>query len=350
MSPRGIGLLFSVYPFSLLLTSYFFGILSDKWGRRSFMVVGMFCLAAASVNLAISDSVPVLFYSRFFQGIGASATWSVALAWTFDIYPSNKCGAKLGIILTSTGVGSIIGPALGGVLSDKLGYKELFLLSAILPLALSLCFLFLKTKKRIKHVEKIVTGKRLFNDINLITGFSIIVVGILGMGMLEVLVPLHLISKFEISKSLLGGFLGALVLSGVCVQPLSGHFSDRYGRKPFIYGGGMLFIILMPLFAKSSNIVIMFLMGCGIGIGFGLFLAPSFAIITDVFEYSKMENSFGMASGVINVGQSIGLVLGPIIGTMLYEKSGIFIAFLYYSVFFLVSILILYSLNRIYRN
>lgn len=115
-----LALIFSAFAIVQLITTIPFGLLSDRYGRRRFMIVGMILLAASFLYYPFAKSVLTLVACRAVQGLAASATWSSALALVADTYPGSDKGEKLGIANGAVGMGSVAGPVVGGILGASI--------------------------------------------------------------------------------------------------------------------------------------------------------------------------------------------------------------------------------------
>ena len=91
-----LGLIFSAFAVVQLFTTVPFGLFSDRYGRKPFMVAGMTLLAASFLYFPFAQSVPALVVCRAVQGLAASAAWSSALALVADTTPGTIRGRSLG--------------------------------------------------------------------------------------------------------------------------------------------------------------------------------------------------------------------------------------------------------------
>ncbi len=109
------------------------GRLADMFGRRRIFMLGATVFAIFSVIGGFAPNVWVLLAARFLMGIGGALMWPAILGMTFDLLPSNRAGLAGGIILGAAGFGNAVGPLLGGVLTDTVGWRWIFFLN--LPVA-----------------------------------------------------------------------------------------------------------------------------------------------------------------------------------------------------------------------
>lgn len=116
-SPFTITLLFSAFAFFAFLSSPFLGALSDKVGRRPVLIGSIFSTAVGWVVFASATNIPLLFLGRIIDG-AAAGNFVVAQSCIVDIARDEKeRSANIGLIGATFGVGFMVGPMLGGLLS-----------------------------------------------------------------------------------------------------------------------------------------------------------------------------------------------------------------------------------------
>lgn len=146
-SPFQIGLLTAVYPIAQFIAAPILGRLSDRFGRKPILLVSVAGTALGFVVLATAGSLPVLFVSRALDGI-TGGNISVAQAYIADITDDKERGRALGMIGAAFGLGFILGPITGGLLSGvsyaapawlgaALAVGNLALIAAALPESLT---------------------------------------------------------------------------------------------------------------------------------------------------------------------------------------------------------------------
>jgi MFS family permease len=111
---------------ALLMTS---ASLGDRFGRRRLFVVGLALFAVASVGCPLAPSVGALIAARAVQGVGAATIMPLALGLLNAAFPPERRGWALGIYGSVTGLAALLGPVLGGVITQGLAWQWIFWLN-----------------------------------------------------------------------------------------------------------------------------------------------------------------------------------------------------------------------------
>lgn len=106
-----------------------FGKLADMWGQTTIFIAGNWVFTIASFLLSIASSPWMLIGFRALQGLGAAMLFGTVLAILVAAYPLEERGKVLGINVASVYLGLSFGPFLGGVLTQNLGWRSVFLLN-----------------------------------------------------------------------------------------------------------------------------------------------------------------------------------------------------------------------------
>src|SRR5690348_3330493 len=108
------------------------GRLGDLLGRRRLMLAGIATFTAASLACAAAPSLWILVAARVGQGAGAALMMALTLALVGETVPKERAGRAMGLLGTTSAVGTALGPTLGGVLIGAFGWPAIFLVN--LPL------------------------------------------------------------------------------------------------------------------------------------------------------------------------------------------------------------------------
>jgi EmrB/QacA subfamily drug resistance transporter len=106
-----------------------FGKLADRWGQTRMFIAGNWVFTIASFLLTIAASSWTLIAFRGMQGVGAAMLYGTGLAILVAAYPLEERGRVLGINVASVYLGLSIGPFIGGVLTQNIGWRSVFFLN-----------------------------------------------------------------------------------------------------------------------------------------------------------------------------------------------------------------------------
>jgi MFS family permease len=108
------------------------GIISDHTRTRtSPFIGGVICLFAATLMLHLGRTFVVLMLARVFQGLSGAVVWVAGLALLADTCGKNEIGRAMGYVFMAMSLGLLLGPLLGGILFEKVGYNSVFVLAYV---------------------------------------------------------------------------------------------------------------------------------------------------------------------------------------------------------------------------
>ena len=141
-SPLVIGLLFASFSLSQLLASPWLGHLSDQWGRRPVLIFSLIGTVVSFVMLAVARSLPMLFVARIVDGL-SGGNITTARAYIADITTEENRARAFGVLGAAFGLGFIVGPALGALLSHISYTAPIWAAAAITVVATVLAWVWL---------------------------------------------------------------------------------------------------------------------------------------------------------------------------------------------------------------
>ena len=137
-----------------------YGKLSDQLGRKAILLFGIALFLAGSLLCGAAWSTASLVSFRALQGFGAAALYTSGFSVIADLYPPNERGRYQGLFSAVFGISSLVGPLLGGILTDRLSWHWVFFVNLPLGLvALSLVW------NHMPDIHRRVTGERLHVDV-----------------------------------------------------------------------------------------------------------------------------------------------------------------------------------------
>ncbi len=133
------------------------GRLSDLYGRKNFYVVGIATFLVGSVLSGLSQTMDQLIAFRAVQGLGAGVMMANSFAAVGDLFPPAERGKYQGFLAAVFGVSSVIGPTLGGFITDTLSWNWIFYIN--IPIGVPIIILFImffpahKPARREHHLD-----------------------------------------------------------------------------------------------------------------------------------------------------------------------------------------------------
>ena len=368
----------TIYLLTSTISGPIYGKLSDLFGRRPIILFAISLFIVASVLAALSQEMWQFVAARGLQGLGAGAIFPVAIATLADLYTPAERGKYAGYFGAVFGLASILGPAVGGIITDNWGWHWIFLVNVPIGLISFFMIFRLLPTFRPSNVTRTIdyVGAALFTAA--IAPFLVgltnrqtadwtdpWVGGLMAVGLIvgvvfllwerrvaEPLIPLHLfrIRTFTISVTAMFlaafGFFSAIVFlprwfqvvegssateSGYNLLPLlgalivsatiSGQIVARTHRYKALIVGSMLTLalglyLLTNLHADTDRPVLwIWMIIAGLGIG------PSFAVFTLIVQNAVPPREIGTASSSLTFFQQIGGTVGlTIAGTIFASR------------------------------
>ena len=321
LNPLQVGLLFGSYAVTLLLATFPVALATDRWGRRTPMLWGLGGLAATTLAFAFSRSYPVLVVARSLQGVSGAATWLPGMALLADHFPSESRGRAMGTAFAAANLGLILGPSLSGFLDQRVGPAAPFLLGAALVALDALGRLFLLPADP-PPAEPRLPFARLLRDRGVRVFAGAMALGSGLWALLEASLPLDLDRRLGLGSAAIGTCFALAAVAHTLASPLMGRLSDRIGRAPVLRIGLVLALVLLPLPALLPRPWLVALALMGLGATASFIMSPCSPALADRVE-ALGSHSYGSGFSILNLGYSVGMMLGPLVGGALVQALGL---------------------------
>lgn len=320
------GLILAVGAAMMAITSPFWGALADRRGRKPMLLRAQFA-SFFTIGLTAFVVEPwQMLGLRVIEG-GLAGTVTAATALVAVSMPKERLGFGLGLIQTAVFSGSAIGPLLGGLLADRLGYRESFMVSAFMLLTSGLITVFF-VRENFTPVSRASGAKSsqpawrlLLAPVLLSLTFSMLAIRFASSAV-QPIIPLYVeqLAHTEASTSTLAGVtLGILGLTSAISSVFLGRLGDKRGHHKILIGCGLgAGLIYLPMaIAQMPWHLIVFQAIFGVFAG-GLIPAAN-ALIARVTDPSRQGTVFGL----MNTAASLGGFLGPLAGAGLAAGIGL---------------------------
>jgi MFS transporter, DHA1 family, solute carrier family 18 (vesicular amine transporter), member 1/2 len=319
-TPTTVGLLFASFGVTVLCTAIPMGAMSDRVGRKSPLVAGLVGLTIATLMFAFAETLPALFVARLAQGSADAVTWVVGFALIADLYEPAERGRASGIVMSGASSAFVIGPSLGGWLYEVGGLRLPFLAVAAMAATAAIAALALKLPSTHTRPEPVpILSVLRVPAVGACA--AAVVIAAATMSMLEPVLALHL-QALGINPARIGLVFGIAAAAAATLHPLYGRLSDRLGARRLTLWGLVVSGCALPLVGRvvsfESAVPIFVLQTAALA----LMIAPSLAYMGEATSSAGL-GSFGVAYGLYNVAWGVGLLGGPALGGLLFERIGL---------------------------
>src|SRR4051812_35245479 len=368
----------TAYLLTATISGPLYGKISDLFGRRPVFLFGISVFMLGSVLAGLSQEMWQLVAARGIQGLGAGAIFPLAMATIADLFSPSERGRYQGLFGAVFGLSSLLGPAIGGLITDTIGWPFVFFIN--IPIGLVVMFTVRRNlpayhlggaKPKIDYLGAALftaalvpilvglTNKQAAEWLDVTVG-GLIVLGLVILAVFvfvesrasEPIVPLALFRNraFTVSVSSVFlaafGFFAAIVflprwlqvvggasatVSGYQMLPLlgglifsaiaSGQIVARTGRYRFLLFGALLMTaaglaMLTQLRADTPlPMVWAWMFVTGVGVG------PTFAVFPQIVQNSVEVRHIGVASSNLSFFQSVGGTVGLAITGTVFASS-----------------------------
>lgn len=326
-TPMLIGIAVGIYGLSQAILQIPFGVLSDRFGRKPMIFLGLSLFAAGSVVAASADTVYGLIAGRFLQGAGAIA--SVVMALLTDLTAAENRSRAMAVIGVSIGLSFTISLILGPVLDSLFGISGIFWVSACLALVGMAVLLLLvpapvSNSSAANQTSMVTTVKSVLSHAGLIRWNVGIFALHFTLTALFVALPLILDNIADFSReSHWKVYLPTLLVAFVVMMPLM-MAAERRGK---LKG---LFLAAITLIALSSFVIGIAPANLWVIAGalFLYFLAFNMMEVSlpSLMSKTAPESARGAASGVYSSSQFLGAFLGSVSAGMVSQWLSISLA------------------------
>jgi MFS family permease len=326
-TPETIGRLIASFSIAQLLAAPIWGRVSDRYGRRPALLIGLSASAVAYVVFGLATTVWLLFLSRLVQGAGGGTT-GVAQAYVADtVVPADRARA-LGWLSAATSAGVMVGPAIGSF-AAHFGQAAPGLIAAMLCLVnVFFAWRWLPESHKEPAASPTRARKPIWHPAWMALRHPSTPIGrllwIYGVGMLAFasmtsVLALYLGAEFGIDETTIGYiFLYVGVLSFVMRSLLLGPIVDRIGEAWAMRIGTVLLVVGLVLYPRPRDLWTLALVIPLVPIGTALL----FPATTSLMSGHSDKAELGTTMGVAQTFSGLARVVAPILATVAFQRLG----------------------------
>ncbi|BDC36495.1 MAG: MFS transporter [Candidatus Methanoliparum thermophilum] len=336
-----LGIIFSGFSISKIITTPFIGFASDKKSKKKVLQIGAILYSFIPFAYMYADTIYTLLIVRLLHGFSSAFMTPIIIAYLGDISPKGEEGRYMALLNLPLFLGAGIGPFLGGILIDR-EIRYLFYLMEIFFLTILLMTsLFPDIKKSgISSVQNYSITQSLKDHKTLI----LIVFGFLNSlsrCLIIFFVPIFAYISLNLDGYQIGAIFSLATITSFLLQYPFGMASDRLPKLGLILLGSFIYtftLFLMPFSRYFWDLLFLTLI---FNIGNALTAPASMGAATIIGK----DLGVGTTVGLVDTSMSIGMIVGPILAGVIMDLSSIERTFYLIGMMNIIGLIVIYLLK-----
>ena len=323
-----LGMIIAAFSVSRGLLQPVVGNLSDRLGRKGFLVTGLFIYGVVGLLIPQAGSIINLLLIRAFQGVGSAMIVPIGMAYMSVLAPPGQEGRYQSYLNIAIFCGIGCGPVIGGIVSDLLGFESVFYVMAALSFG---AFTLVLKNMPAQQAQVKASATGLLKSLQMMMQ-SRLTLGILLARLVTMVImvpsmaflPLLMTQTIEASGLQIGFVIACRTLVNAVLQVPAGKVADKYNKLFLLVTGCICLSGVIMLIPFMKTFVMFLLIYCLLGLGE--------AIIWPVLgAYASIEGrkryGHGTMMGVFSLAMSGGIMAGAMLSGLSMDVWGIEFAY-----------------------
>jgi len=318
-----LGLLTASYAVMRLIFGPIWGGLSDRYGRKPILLIGILGYVITMVWFGLAETLWTLFAARILSGVLSSATAPTTMAYIGDSAPEDERGGGMGLLGAAGGIGTIVGPAMGGFLGTESLSVPFFVAAGMAALSLILAIIFLPESHPAtegpKKKEAIINLRSWWEAIRSPIGnlFALTFISTCGLMIFANVFGLYGLERFGYGPEQVGIIMMVLGLVSALTQAfLAGPTTKRWGDAAVVKAGLLTTAISFGLMVLADTFTTVLVTTAFFAMTVSI-QSPALLSLTS----RRATVPQGVAMGLSNSFVSLGRIFGPILGGMVLDVN-----------------------------
>ncbi len=324
-SGSDLGFLMATFGLMQFLFAPVWGSLSDRYGRKKFLIIGVVGNGIAMLLFGLSTKFWMLLASRALSGVLSSATLPTAMAYIGDSTSEDDRGGGMGVVGAAMGMGMVIGPGLGGWLAGTSLATPFFFAAALSLVALILILIALPEslpQEKRATIEGKIQGpqfRQMWSALLSPIGILLLMAFVLSFGLtnFESVFGLFSLERHGYGPQRVGTVLTVIgtasaLMQGLLTGPLTKRWGDVLLLRLSLIGSAIGFLLM--LWAESYVAVLLTVL---VFVLSNSLLRPVVSSLTS----KRYRQGQGIAMGLNNAFMSLGRIAGPIWAGSLFDVN-----------------------------
>jgi len=336
-NPSSIGFIAAVSAFAGVTFSVPAGILADRFGKKKLIVIAAIIFATAPFSYLLVVETWQLAAVRLYHGIATAIFIPVAMAMVAGLSRKER-GEKLGWFSTATLAGRFMAPIIGGgilalfTLDSTIGYAVVYLVcggAGLVALVFASQVPELDKKEQMNQTwtETFQNFKSVIVERKIIMTCLVEAAILFAYGTFETFLPLYAVTS-GLTAAHVGILLSGQIIILALTKPIMGKFSDKHGRKPQIFTGGVLGAACIAGFSLTTSFSPLFCLSIIFGLCLSVVTSATSAYIADLSSIESRGSAMGMLGSIMDIGHTAGPLVSGVVATLLgYAQTFVGAAF-----------------------
>ena len=311
MSYTMVGVVMSAFGITRLFIEVPCGVLTDKLGRKRVLLLGYILSVTAHLVAGLAQAPLELVLSRMILGIGSALSLTASMTHVIEIAPDAKRSRYIAIFQSTNSISGIVGPTLGGLISEGFGLRAIFLVSAIISTMGILLALRMKRPEEASERDAPsqigIKLKEIFDVKIIVISISCFMMFFLFTSIRSTMIPLYGSNELGLSALQIGLVFSVTSAIIVCCLLLVNVKLEQALRQASLLTLSLLICASsVVLLSFSVDFITLLVFSIPLGFGLSLLQPTPFAMISD---YAKPENR-GVTLGLARTIADVGIILG----------------------------------------
>ena len=300
------------------------GSLSDRHGRKGFLVGGLLLYALVGLLMPMAGSVANLILIRILHGVGSAMIVPVAMAYVSDMAPAGEEGRYMGLLNVAIFSGFGSGPLLGGIFTDLWGMAGAFYAMAVLSL-LALLLVLVQLPDQVRDRDR-PPGMKLRRALATMLA-SRRTAGVLLARMATMIVmaptmaflPLLMAQRYQATGVQIGTVIACRTLANALLQTPCGRLADRRNKVVLLRIGCLVVSAVMCLVPLATHFWALLVLFIILGMG----EAMIWPVLGALAAEEGRRYGQGTMMGVFSLAMSVGVFIGAMVAGSLMDLLGL---------------------------
>ena len=310
--PLLIGGIFGAMGVAMALAQIPAGYLSDRLGSRNIMWLSWILGTVSAWTMALANSLPLFVVGIIFYGL-AGFVLAPMNSYITNVRGNLSIGRAIAIPSGVYSLGTVIGPIIGGIVADQMGFQAVYVIAGIIFIVSTTIIMFVQKKSEVHQVDQeSVKSKGLLKNTRFMAFLAVVLITTFALYLPQPFTPNFLQNQQQLTSSTIG-MLGAF---GSLGSALSMLFLSKLGSLTGFFISQLMLVIFVILFLKGNNTILFGLGYLFVG-GYRLCRVMVLSIGRSMIHPSET----GLAYGLIETMNAVTMILAPILAGVLYRHD-----------------------------